>query len=138
MDKKKILLVDDDEIQILAFENILKEKFEIITAKSGKKALKIVYGGVKPDLILLDILMPDMDGWEVFNRLKGISLIKDVPIAFLTAVHGAKEKKLAYDIGAADFIVKPFQADVLIERIDTILKDYKSKDQSVDYYVISQ
>jgi CheY-like chemotaxis protein len=65
---KKILLVDDDEIHLAIAEEMLKSKYEIITVTSGKAAVTKLLQGLTPDLILLDILMPNMDGWEIFNR----------------------------------------------------------------------
>ena len=124
---KRILMVDDDEIHLEMAKNILKEKFEIITAKSGKEAIAILFGGLTPHLILLDILMPNMDGWETFNRLKGISLLKNVPIVFLTSVNEAKDKKHAKEIGISDYITKPYKREDIIERIDIILGKAEKK-----------
>jgi len=119
---KKILVVDDTEIHLLTVENIVKGKYEATTAKSGKDALTIISKGYVPDLILLDILMPDMDGWETYNKIKGISLLKDVPIAFLTSMDGEREKMYASRLGAADMINKPFEPQDLLERIESMLE----------------
>jgi len=122
MDKtKKIFLVDDDEIYLSMLENILKDKYEVITAKSGKEALGYLIKGVVPNLILLDILMPDLDGWETFNRLRAISFLQDVPIVFLTSVVETAEVEHAQEIGAADYITKPYDRDDLLNRIEKIL-----------------
>ena len=120
--KKKIFLIDDDEICLTMAKDTLSTRYEILTARSGKEALrKIVNGKVAPDLILLDIIMPHMDGWETFNRLKAISFLKEIPIAFLTIVTENSEKKHAEEIGACDYITKPYELDNLISRIETIL-----------------
>jgi putative two-component system response regulator len=122
-EKKKILLVDDDEIQHVIANNILQDEYEIFKAKSGNEALKyLCTNGFVPNLVLLDILMPEMDGWEVFNRIKAISLLKNVPVAFLTAVSETTEEKRAFDLGADDFITKPYEKDVLLGRIKKILE----------------
>jgi len=122
MDKpKKIFLVDDDEIHLTILENILKDKYETITAKSGKDALEYLLNGVIPNLILLDILMPNLDGWETFNRLRAISFLQDVPIVFLTSVSESAEVEHAQEIGAADYITKPYNKDDLLDRIEKIL-----------------
>jgi len=122
MDKqKKILLVDDDEIHLSMLENILKEKYEVITAKSGKDALEYLLKGVVPNLILLDILMPNLDGWETFNKLRAISFLQDVPIVFLTSVVESTEVERAHEIGAADYITKPYDRNDLLNRIEKIL-----------------
>jgi CheY-like chemotaxis protein len=122
--KKKILLVDDDEIQHKIAENMLQEQYDVFKARSGNEALYYLYKNeFLPNLILLDILMPEMDGWEVFNRIKAISLLKNVPIAFLTAVSEAAEEQKAFAIGAKDFITKPYEKEALLERIDKILSN---------------
>jgi putative two-component system response regulator len=118
---KKILLVDDSDVHLMIAENILKEKYNVTTAKSGKDALAILSKGLIPNLILLDVLMPDMDGWEVYNKVKGISLLKDVPVAFLTSLDGEKEKLYASRLGAADLITKPYESSELIKRVEDIL-----------------
>jgi len=92
----KILLVDDSDVHLLIAENILKTKYDVTTAKSGKEALALLSKGFLPNLILLDVLMPDMDGWEVYNKIKGISLLRNVPVAFLTSLDGQKEKTLCF------------------------------------------
>lgn len=121
-EKKKILLVDDDEIQHAIAENMLSEEYDIYKANSGNEALNyLCTSGFIPHLILLDIMMPEMDGWEVFNRVKAISLLKNVPIAFLTAVNDTAQEKRAFELGAEDFITKPYEQEYLLNRIKKIL-----------------
>jgi len=119
---KKILVVDDSEVHLLIVEGILKGKYETVIAKSGKEALALISKGYIPDLILLDILMPEMDGWETYNKIKGISLLRDVPIAFLTSLDGEREKLYASRIGAADMITKPCEGEELLNRVHNILE----------------
>jgi len=122
-EKKKILLVDDDEIQHVIVQNMLQDHFGITKAKSGDEALTYLYNSnFIPNLILLDILMPNMDGWEVFNRIRAISLLKNVPIAFFTSVNETSDEQRAFDIGADDFITKPYEKENLINRINKILE----------------
>jgi len=118
----KILLVDDSDVHLMIAENILKEKYNVTTAKSGKDALALLSKGkLVPNLILLDVLMPDMDGWEVYNKVKGISLLQNVPVAFLTSLDGEKEKLYATRLGAADLITKPYESSELLKRVETIM-----------------
>ncbi|MCL2266692.1 MAG: response regulator [Treponema sp.] len=124
---KKVLIVDDSEVHLVIAENILKTKFETITAISGKEALNLLAKGLVPNLILLDILMPEMDGWEVYNKIKGISLLQNVPIAFLTSLDGVREKLYASRIGAADMITKPYEGKELIARVEKMLEGNKEK-----------
>ncbi|MDR2965197.1 MAG: response regulator [Treponema sp.] len=121
-EKKKILFVDDDAIQHAIAENMLKDDYEVFKAKSGSEALQYLYSNeFIPNLILLDIMMPDMDGWEVFNRIRGISLLKKVPIAFITALTESSDEKRAFEIGADDYIRKPYEKEDLLNRIKIVL-----------------
>jgi len=122
IEKKKILLVDDDEIQHEIVENMLHDEYEIFKAKSGSEALKFLYNNsVVINLVLLDILMPEIDGWEVFNRMRALSLLKKAPIAFITSINEPEEEKRAFVMGAADFIKKPYEEEDLKNRIKKIL-----------------
>ena len=118
---KKILAVDDEEISLSLVETLLKDEYEVITAKSGLEALEHLYNGLVPDLILLDILMPVIDGWETFNRIKAISFLHDTPIVFLTLKNEPEDIKYAQEIGAADYIVKPYDRSNLLERIKSLI-----------------
>ena len=128
MDKraKKILLIDDDEIQLSVIEAILKKHYDVIATKSGEKALDYLYRGLVPGLILLDILMPNIDGWEMFNRIRAISLLQNVPVIFLTSLEGADEKERGRAMGAADYITKPFSETELIDRIQKVMEDHEN------------
>ena len=122
-DKKKILLVDDDEIHLTTAELFLKDEYEVYKAKSGNEALTVLNNNeFVPDLIMLDLVMPNMDGWEVFKRIKPMRSLKNTPIAFVTSEGGTEEKKLAYSMGIADYINKPFNMTDLKSRIKEILK----------------
>ena len=120
--KKKILLVDDDEIILGHAKLILESEYEVIAVKSGKEALKLLLQGLVPNLILLDIIMPNMDGWETYNRLKNILVLQKVPIAFVTSLVEEKVEIQAYELGAADFIKKPYVREELLNRVKAIIK----------------
>ena len=121
--KRKILVIDDDDINLYRAENLLKDEFAVTTAESGKKALELIYKNYIPGLILLDIIMPEMDGWETYHRLKAISFLHDVPIVFLTSLEGATDRKYAEDLGAAGYITKPCSKEDLLKNLKTILKE---------------
>ena len=121
-EKKKILLVDDSEVDLISTTNMLCKEYEVVTAKSGKEALNHLINKLVPDLLLLDILMPEMDGWETFNKIKGISLLRDVPIAFVTSVTGTTEEKKAFNMGVDDYIKKPYTQNELLERVKMLLE----------------
>ena len=122
---KKILIVDDNEVHLVIAENILKGKYEVTTAKSGKDALVLLSKGYIPNAILLDVLMPEMDGWETYHKIRGISLLNQVPIVFLTSVHNADGVKRAQEIGAAAYITKPYNKSDLLNKIEAILENYR-------------
>jgi len=120
--KKKILLVDDNEVQLSISEVQLNKEYDVTTAKSGREALDYLFHGHVPDLIMLDILMPDMDGWETFGRLRAISKLHEVPILFLSSINDENEIDRAYDMGAVDFIIKPCNSTELLERVKKAVK----------------
>ena len=120
---KKILLVDDDEIHLTTAELFLKSEYEIFKAQSGNEALECLDSKeFIPDIIMLDIIMPNMNGWEVFEKIKTKDFLKNVPIVFLTSVEEEAEKKRAYKMGIADFITKPYNMTALKSRIKEVLK----------------
>ena len=121
---KKIMVVDDEPDQIITLKYLFKnfkEKYEIVGANSGKECLGLMVNGESPDIILLDIMMPEMSGWELFDKLKDNPSWQHIPIIFLTA----RTDDLAEDAGRVlgnDYIEKPFEIEVLISRIDRILE----------------
>jgi two-component system, OmpR family, response regulator VicR len=125
---KKILLVDDEKDQIFSiktgFEQEYPNQYEIIGVESGKKCFELLEKNVKPDLILLDIMMPEMDGWEVFDKIKANQLWRKIPIIFLTARSDGLAKSAGSMI-ADDYIEKPIDIQELKARIDTVLKKIK-------------
>ena len=125
---KKIMIVDDEKDQIFSvktsFEQLYAKEYEIIPAESGKKCFELLKKNLKPDLILLDIMMPVMDGWEVFDKLKANKIWKNIPIIFLTA----RSDGLAKNAGAMiadDYIEKPIDIEELKTRIDNVLSKVK-------------
>jgi methyl-accepting chemotaxis protein len=121
-EKQKILMVDDDAIHLEMVKSILQDEYDISTAKSGKEALGLFYQGLVPQLILLDLIMPGMDGWDTYGRIRAISNLHDTPIAFFTASNDPKDIKHARETGAVDYIKKPFEANDLIQRVGKILR----------------
>lgn len=124
MAKKKILVVDDDRDLILTIKKVLdssSDKYEVISAESGMQCLQLLKNNQIPDIILLDIMMPEMSGWETFNRLKINPLWKKIPIVFLTARTDRTAKNAGGFLGT-DYIEKPFDTDDLKGRIDKILE----------------
>jgi len=121
-EKQKILIVDDDDIHLEMVKAVLQNEYDISIAKSGKEALGLFYQGLVPQLILLDLIMPDMDGWNTYTRIKAIGDLHDTSIAFFTASNDPKDIKHAQEIGAVDYIKKPYNKDDLLRRIGKIMK----------------
>jgi phosphoserine phosphatase RsbU/P len=119
--KKTILIVDDTPINIGVISGALKDSFATKVANSGEKALAIAAGKDMPDLILLDILMPEMDGYEVCRRLKADPDTRDIPVIFLTSQTDAEDETKGFEVGAVDYIHKPFSAAVVKARVRTHL-----------------
>ncbi|MEG3927861.1 adenylate/guanylate cyclase domain-containing protein [Microcoleus sp. T3_D1] len=118
----RVLIVDDSLNNLLLLELILSRKgYKVEAASSGQQALDAV-DLAQPDLILLDIMMPDMDGYEVCSRLKASASTRGIPIIFLSAVVQASEKVKAFNAGGADYITKPFQTVEVIARVENQLR----------------
>jgi len=121
MKKAKILVVDDEVniTQILEF-SMGAEGYEVITASNGEEAIDKARKE-QPDLIILDIMMPRIDGYEACRILKANPLTKNIPVVLLTAKGRDVDKRLGYEVGATDYIVKPFSPNKLLERINELL-----------------
>ena len=121
MDKGKILVVDDEVyiLHILEF-SLGAEGFQVITANNGELAVERAIQE-QPDLIVLDIMMPVLDGYETCRRLKRQAETKDIPVILLTAKGREADKRLGYEVGAIDYIIKPFSPGRLIGRIEEIV-----------------
>lgn len=119
--KIKVLLVDDDEnVIIIIKESLEPELFEIFEAVNGKEALGMAFAK-SPDILILDIMMPDMDGYSVCKELKQHDNTRNTPIIILTAKAGIDDKLKAMDLGINDYIVKPFDPRELRARIKMVL-----------------
>ena len=117
---EKILLADDDaDVQEIAKVILTKEGYEAIIAKDGNEALDLAKAN-NPDLIILDYLMPGLDGLEVCRALKKEEALKNIPVLIITAHAGEKERSL--DAGAVDFLTKPVEKADLLHRIKSVLK----------------
>ncbi len=119
--EKTILIVDDTELNISTLMDLLDDKYDIVASLDGESALEIVEEEEKIDLILLDIMMPGMDGFEVCRRLKANSKTNDIPIIFITAKTDDESIEKAYELGGIDYITKPFRAREVLSRISNHL-----------------
>ena len=117
----RVLIVDDERVHINLLNEILKERYAIKVALNGRQAIERATGDPRPDLILLDVGMPDMDGFEVLTRLREDPLTRDIPVIFLTALDSEEEEARGLEMGAVDYITKPFSPVVVNARINTHL-----------------
>ncbi|GHU44153.1 two-component system response regulator [Clostridia bacterium] len=115
--EKIIYVVDDNDTNLEVCKQILKEKYRVLPFSSAAGMFKLIEK-VRPDLILLDVQMPEMDGYEALKLLKEDSATKDIPVIFLTARIGADDEVYGFELGAVDYVVKPFSGPVLMRRIE--------------------
>jgi adenylate cyclase len=128
-EKKLILLVDDAPANIQVAREILKDTYKTRIATNGAKALELVKVDPPPDLILLDVMMPEMDGYEVCSRLKVDPATREIPVIFLTAKTEAEDETKGFGVGAVDYIHKPFSPPVVMARVHTHLNLRETREQ---------
>ena len=134
MNKLKIMIVDDDpNIQQLISLYLTREGFDVVTASSGDEALRI-FKSDPPSLMLLDIMLPVMDGWQVCREVRKTS---NVPIIMLTAKDETFDKVLGLELGADDYIVKPFDMKELVARIKAVLRRFQQPEAGTDNKALS-
>ena len=133
MDDKryKIILVDDNMANLTLGRNMLKTFYEVYPAPSAAKLFEILEK-VHPDLVLMDIEMPDMDGYEATKKLKGEPRFADIPVIFLTSKNDESSELMGFDIGAVDYISKPFSGPLLLKRIANQLLIVSQKNKLLD------
>lgn len=128
MAKKKLLIVDDVPENLTVLYKLLRDEYEVIGANSGQEAIKLVPIH-NPDLILLDIMMPEMNGYEVCRIIKEQDAFKQTPIIFVSALIEEADEAKGFDLGAVDYITKPFKPSILKHRISTHLELKFQKDE---------
>ncbi len=116
-EKATILVVDDTPANLSLMSHLLRGLYKVKIANSGEKALKIALSEAPPDLILLDIMMPGMDGYEVCRRLKCDPRTVNTPVIFLTAKTGLEDEKKGFELGAVDYITKPISPPIVMARV---------------------
>ena len=118
MSNNKILIVDDEKLILISTKIVLESVgYEVLTATSGEDGIDIC-GAEMPALVLLDIMMPGIDGWETLSRLKSSPETSEIPIIIFTAREHSRGKQLAREMGAADYFPKPFEPDELINIVE--------------------
>jgi diguanylate cyclase (GGDEF)-like protein len=117
-DRRRILVIDDEKTNLLILHRILSPEYVIFTAKSGSEGLKRA-ASERPDLILLDIIMPDISGFDVLKALKGDPDLKDIPIIIITGLDNEEDEEKGLLMGAVDYILKPFKNAIVLARVRT-------------------
>lgn len=120
MDKLKVLVVDDESrMRKLVRDFLVKSNYDVVEAEDGSAALDIFFSDNRIDLVLLDVMMPKMDGWEVCREIRAYSR---VPIIMLTAKSDEKDELLGFQLGVDEYISKPFSPKILVARVEAILR----------------
>jgi putative two-component system response regulator len=123
-----ILVVDDTPENLTLMSGLLKDLYKVRVANSGEKAINMVQGESKPDLILLDIMMPGMSGYDVIRVIKRSPETSGIPVIFLTAMGAAEDEKTGLALGAADYITKPVSPPIVMARVKTQLENKAAAD----------
>ena len=118
---KKIFVVDDSTSNLLVADDFLSERYDVYTLSSASFMFGLLVN-VTPDLILLDLLMPEVSGFDVLKRLKEDTRYVHIPVIIFTSKSDAATEALCYEMGAVDFIRRPFSKPVLLDRIDNLLQ----------------
>jgi putative two-component system response regulator len=122
IERPTVLVVDDTPDNLVLMSGLLKDDYRVKVANSGERALKIAISDNPPDLILLDIMMPEMDGYEVCKRLKAYPQTRSIPVIFLTAMAEVADETKGLSLGAVDYITKPISPPIVLARVKTHLK----------------
>ncbi len=128
-EKPNILVVDDEPVNVKILAAALGKDYKVIVAKSGSEALALAKRNQRPDLILLDIMMPEMDGYEVCRHLKTDSNTENIPVIFISAMNQTADESKGFDLGAVDYITKPIRLPILRNRVRTHLDLKKYRDR---------
>ncbi|MFA9377258.1 MAG: diguanylate cyclase [Lachnotalea sp.] len=133
--KQSILIVDDSAFHCKYLLDILQGQYEVRVVGNGRDAIAIACSDDPPDLILLDVVMPDVDGYEVCKRLKSIDMTSEIPIIFITGKMDEADEILGFELGAVDYISKPFNPIIVKARVNTHmkLKRYRDYLESMSY-----
>ncbi|MEO5340243.1 MAG: SpoIIE family protein phosphatase [Magnetococcus sp. MYC-9] len=125
--KNRILVVDDERHNINVLVDLLRHEFEPVVAKNGETALRRVRSESPPDLILLDVMMPDMDGYEVCRQLQADKATRGIPIIFVTALSNSEDETRGLELGAVDYITKPISPPIVLARVRNHLALYLAR-----------
>lgn len=133
---KTLLLVDDMPENLSLLGQILMPHYQVRVASSGKRALQAAATLPRPDLVLLDIMMPEMDGYEVLQRLRADPATRDIPVIFVTALTEAEDEARGFSLGVVDYITKPVRPTIVLARVKTQLELKDVRDRLQDRHIL--
>ncbi len=125
--RNRLLLVDDDPGNLAVLGNLLRPQYDVQAAPSGARALEVI-AGARPDLILLDVMMPELDGYAVLARLRADPATRDIPVIFVTGMDSTEDEEKGLELGAVDYIAKPYRPTIVLARIRTQLELKRARD----------
>jgi len=128
MSDKTVLIVDDTPQNLSILGELLQPLYRVRAANSGERALAIARSDLQPDIILLDVMMPGMDGYEVIRQLKQDEVTRDIPVIFVTALTESSEEQRGLALGAVDYITKPFNPEIVLARVNSQLELKQARD----------
>ena len=134
--KHAVLIVDDTPTNIKVLMETLKEDYRIVAAVNGERALQLAASEPIPDIILLDVMMPEMDGYEVCSRLKADAKTRDIPIIFVTAMSDTQDETKGLGLGAVDYVTKPISPPVVLARVKNHLELKRARELLRDQNLI--
>jgi len=114
----RILVVDDMPDNLFLMNGLFEDRYKVVQASSGQEALKVVMSAEPPDMVLLDIMMPDMDGYEVMRRIRQHPPTANIPIIFITALASQQDERLGMELGAIDYLTKPVDPEQVFQRVE--------------------
>lgn len=120
--REEILVIDDQPIMLKLLEQILKDRYEVVALENGKEALEWMYSGNIPDLVVADLNMPEIDGFEYIQRIRESGFFYDVPLIVLSGEESSTERIKCLKLGANDYLIKPFNPEELRLRIDNLIR----------------
>ena len=123
-ERKKVLIIDDTDSYLLILNNILKDDYETLISKDGEDGLETAEI-TKPDIILLDVMMPGMSGYEVLEKLKADENLKSIPVVLISGKGSDENEAKGFDLGASAYIKKPFEKSEVKDKVDFILRSHR-------------
>ncbi len=124
-----VLIVDDTPQNLTVLGELLRSHYRVRAANSGERALRVAHSEPRPDLILLDVMMPEMNGYEVLQRLRSEASSQNIPVIFITAMSASEDEEHGLELGAVDYITKPFNPSIVLARVRTQLELKAARDR---------